>query len=72
MELNSTLQKEAEGGEARATTASILSGCADASSDWGLEECLPYPVLSDTILSDLSLSLLGLQRDRLVKMMEYF
>lgn len=56
MELKSTLQKEAEGGEAHATTASILSAYADASSDRGLEECLPYPVLSDTILSDLSLS----------------
>lgn len=50
MELKSTLPKEAEG-EAHAITASILSECADASSDRGLEECLPYPVLDDLSLS---------------------
>lgn len=44
MELKSTLQKEAERGEAHVAAASILTKCAGASSDSGLEECLPYPV----------------------------
>lgn len=51
MEFKSTLQKEVERGAAHAATACILTKCADALSDSGLEQCLPYPVVGDPSLS---------------------